>query len=107
MGDRKDVDSIYFRHKIYRMDIFSIYFRQTISHWVGNGFERGGRGHLRRGNLFGSIFFHCIQHLEQILWLQYWKDPFLTWDPSQYDGVKEIQISSDRIWTPVIGTIVT
>ncbi|XP_034250970.1 acetylcholine receptor subunit alpha-L1-like isoform X2 [Thrips palmi] len=33
-----------------------------------------------------------------------WTDQFLTWDPAQYDGVQEVQISSNDIWIPPIVT---
>ncbi|XP_038208595.1 acetylcholine receptor subunit alpha-like [Zerene cesonia] len=29
-----------------------------------------------------------------------WKDEFLTWTPSDYGGIKEIQVESHEIWTP-------
>lgn len=31
-----------------------------------------------------------------------WQDDHLSWDPKDYDGVQEIHISSDDIWTPDI-----
>lgn len=34
--------------------------------------------------------------------LQKWIDEFLRWDPDDYQGVKEIRIPSDQIWTPDI-----
>ncbi|XP_028166014.1 acetylcholine receptor subunit alpha-L1-like [Ostrinia furnacalis] len=29
-----------------------------------------------------------------------WKDEFLTWDPSEYGNITEIQVESHEIWTP-------
>ncbi|KAF3840627.1 hypothetical protein F7725_006489 [Dissostichus mawsoni] len=29
-----------------------------------------------------------------------WTDEFLVWDPEEFDGINEISLSSDAIWTP-------
>ncbi|XP_060602422.1 neuronal acetylcholine receptor subunit alpha-10-like isoform X2 [Ruditapes philippinarum] len=43
------------------------------------------------------------QVLKLNLWTNYkWIDEFLRWDPDDYQGVKEIRIPSDQIWTPDI-----
>lgn len=32
--------------------------------------------------------------------LQVWTDEFLVWDPEEFDGIKEISLSSDSVWIP-------
>lgn len=32
--------------------------------------------------------------------LQVWTDEFLVWDPEEFDGLNEISLSSDAVWTP-------
>lgn len=34
------------------------------------------------------------------LCFQIWTDEFLVWDPEEFDGIKEISLSSDAIWIP-------
>ncbi|XP_048587538.1 neuronal acetylcholine receptor subunit alpha-7 isoform X2 [Nematostella vectensis] len=33
---------------------------------------------------------------------QNWKDPFLTWDPSDYGGIEEINVTPTMVWLPII-----
>lgn len=49
-------------------------------------------------------FFSYDMHSNQISihnWLGvYWKDEHLKWDPSQYENIKQIHLSSQEIWVP-------
>lgn len=29
-----------------------------------------------------------------------WTDEFLVWDPEEFDGLNEISLPSDAVWTP-------
>uniref|UniRef100_A0A7E4ZUU1 Neur_chan_LBD domain-containing protein n=1 Tax=Panagrellus redivivus TaxID=6233 RepID=A0A7E4ZUU1_PANRE len=59
-------------------------------------------------NVSIQFYFKQIQKIhesDQILtlycWLeQYWKDEFLTWDPNQFNGLKELHVPVDMIWKP-------
>ncbi len=31
---------------------------------------------------------------------QYWTDEFLTWNPSQFGGIKSLHVPADLIWKP-------
>jgi len=33
---------------------------------------------------------------------QYWNDPYLTWNPEEYDNMTEINLSPDQVWVPDI-----
>ena len=37
-----------------------------------------------------------------LLYIQTWKDDFLTWDPSGYDGLTSIRLPVNNIWSPDI-----
>ena len=37
-----------------------------------------------------------------LLFLQYWYDYKLTWEPSEYGGVNMLHVPSDHIWRPDI-----
>ncbi|XP_026274067.1 acetylcholine receptor subunit alpha-L1 isoform X2 [Frankliniella occidentalis] len=49
---------------------------------------------------------HRTLEMKVLLHLR-WKDKFLAWDPLAYDGIKEIQLNSDKIWTPALAVIST
>ncbi|KAK5917715.1 hypothetical protein CgunFtcFv8_002537 [Champsocephalus gunnari] len=41
------------------------------------------------------------QSITTSIWYrQIWTDEFLVWDPEEFDGINEISLSSDAIWTP-------
>ncbi|XP_014662720.1 PREDICTED: acetylcholine receptor subunit beta-like 1 [Priapulus caudatus] len=43
------------------------------------------------------------QIIKTNIWLRHtWNDYQLAWDPTEYNGLKEIQIPSDKIWVPDI-----
>ena len=37
-----------------------------------------------------------------MLTLQRWVDEYLTWDPSDFGGVKSVRLSPNRVWIPDI-----
>lgn len=39
-----------------------------------------------------SYFLNCLS--------QSWKDPRFTWFPSDYEGLQNIHVPSEKIWTP-------
>ena len=36
-------------------------------------------------------------HLKKLQW---WKDEYLTWDPSQFNGITKIKVPSSKVWMP-------
>ena len=34
------------------------------------------------------------------VYLQEWKDDFLTWDPADYEGLQSIRLPVNDIWSP-------
>jgi len=36
------------------------------------------------------------------VFVQYWKDPRLSWEPEAFDGVDSVRIRASRIWVPDI-----
>jgi len=61
-------------------------------------------------NVFGGtlnlaqlqLLAHCIQCSVDVLCVQSWKDPQLTWDPDSYQGLSEIRLPIEYVWTPSI-----
>uniref|UniRef100_A0AC35GMB4 Uncharacterized protein n=1 Tax=Panagrolaimus sp. PS1159 TaxID=55785 RepID=A0AC35GMB4_9BILA len=59
-------------------------------------------------NVTVQLYFKQIQKIsesDQILtlycWLEeYWKDEYLTWDPQEFGGVKELHVPAEIIWRP-------
>lgn len=46
-----------------------------------------------------------VQESDQILtiycWLEeYWKDEYLSWEPAQFGGIKQIHVPAEMIWKP-------
>jgi nicotinic acetylcholine receptor len=31
---------------------------------------------------------------------QKWKDEYLTWDPEEFDGLSQIRLPANQVWTP-------
>ena len=43
------------------------------------------------------------QALRLNAWLRlYWNNPYLTWNPEDYDNVKSIHLDNGLVWTPDI-----
>ena len=42
--------------------------------------------------------FHCTVYRQQT-----WSDPFLAWDPAEYDGTPFVELSAEDIWIPLVG----
>ena len=41
------------------------------------------------------------QSIKVLVWIaEEWEDEFVTWDPTKYDGMKEITVPHSVIWTP-------
>ena len=36
------------------------------------------------------------------VYVQTWNDPQLTWDPSSFDGLAEMRLPVEYLWTPSI-----
>lgn len=43
------------------------------------------------------------QAIRLMVWLRlYWNNPFLRWEPKQYQGIKAVHVDSDLFWKPDI-----
>ena len=36
---------------------------------------------------------------------QTWTDPFLAWDPAEFDGTPFVELSAEDIWIPQVGLL--
>ena len=43
-----------------------------------------------------------VEIKKQVLYLQIWRDPKLTWDPIDYGGLERISVPSHMVWLPDI-----
>ena len=43
------------------------------------------------------------QILKAYIWLRLsWRDPYLSWDSKQFDGLQKMHVPSERLWLPDI-----
>ena len=49
------------------------------------------------------MILHNFQTFEPIH--QIWKDDYLHWDPSDYDGITEIRVPAEQAWLPDVAIL--
>ena len=49
-----------------------------------------------------SFMSQLSQRKFNSIFLQFWYDYKLVWDPDEYGGVKQLHVPSDHIWRPDI-----